>query len=133
MFDRFSRPLHDRLGPRQSGQQQHAAPVRPVQPDRSDQSQQRLAQSHPLKQEYHIKKKDDAVRPMQVDSRNVIADDVVKVGVVSVVIKDVGKKPMDLVNRLNLILRSSCWPMIMRLAAAGQQTSTINLGGARRV
>jgi len=35
--------VHDRLGPRQSGQQQHAAPVRPVQPDRSDRSQQRPA------------------------------------------------------------------------------------------
>ena len=32
-------PVHDRLGPHQSGQQQHAAPIRPVLPDRSDRSQ----------------------------------------------------------------------------------------------
>jgi len=54
-------PMHDLLGPRQSGQQQYAAPVRPVQPDRSDRSQQRPAQSHPTKQEYRIKKKEEEV------------------------------------------------------------------------
>jgi len=61
-------PVHDRLGPRQSGQQQHAAPVRLVQHDRSDRSQQRPVTSRPMKQEYHIKGKDDEVQPMQIDS-----------------------------------------------------------------
>ena len=86
--------VHDRLGPHQSGQQQHAAPVRPVLPDRSDRSQQRPAQSHPPKQEYRVKKMEGEVQPMQVDSRKTTTDEVVKVGNVNVVIKDVGKKPM---------------------------------------
>ena len=66
LFDRFSRPVHDRLGPRQSGQQQHAAPVRPVQPDRSDRSQQRRARSHPPKQEYRIKKEEGEAQPCRL-------------------------------------------------------------------
>ena len=86
--------MHDRLGPRQSGQQQHAAPVRPVQPDRSDQSQQRLVKSHPPKQEYHSKRKEDDVQPMQVEFGKTTTDDVVKIGDVNAVVKDVGKKPM---------------------------------------
>ena len=86
--------VHDRLGPRQSGQQQHAAPVRPVQPDWSDRSQQRPVQSHPLSQEYRVKKKEEDVQPMQVDSGKTTAGDVVKIGDVNVVVKDVGKKPM---------------------------------------
>ena len=60
-------PVHDQLDPRQSGQQQHDASVRPVQPDRSDRSQQRPVQSHPPKQEYRIKKKEGEVQPMQED------------------------------------------------------------------
>ena len=73
-------PMHDRLGPLQSGQQQHATPVRPVQPDRSDRSQQRPVQSHPPKQEYRIKKKEGEVQPMQVDSGKITTDDIVKIG-----------------------------------------------------
>ena len=87
-------PVHDRLGPRQSGRQQHAAPVKPVQLDRLDWSQQRPVQSHPPRQEYRIKKKEDEGQPMQVDSGKTTADEVVKVGDVNVVIKDVGKRPM---------------------------------------
>ena len=94
IFDRFSRPVHDRLGPRQSGQQQHAAPVRPVQPDRSDWSQQRPAQSHPPKQEYRIKKKEDKAQPMQVDSGKTTTNDVVQISDVNMVVKDVEKRPM---------------------------------------
>ena len=90
----YRTPVHDRLGPRQSGQQKYAAPVRPVHTDRSDRSQQRPAQSHPPKQEYHIKEKEDEVQPLQVDSRKTIVDDGVQVGDVNVVVKDVGKKPM---------------------------------------
>ena len=87
-------PVHDRLGPRQSGQQQHAAPVKPVQPDHSDRSQQRPAQSHPPRQEYHVKKREEDVQPMQVESGKTTTNDVVKIGDVNVVVKDVGKKPM---------------------------------------
>ena len=95
IFDRFSRPVHDRLGPRQSGQQQHAAPVRPVQPDRSDRSQQRPVQSHPSKQEYRIKKKKkDEAQPMQVNSEKTTTSDVVQISDVNVVVKDVEKRPM---------------------------------------
>ena len=87
-------PVHDRLGPHQSGRQQYAAPVRPVQPDRSDRSQQRPAQSHPPRQEYRVKKREEDVQPMQVDSGKTTTDDVVKISDVNVVVKDVGKKPM---------------------------------------
>ena len=61
---------------------------------RSDRSQQRLAQSHPPRQEYHIKNKEEDVQPMQVDSGKTTTDDVIKIGDVNVVVKDVGKKPM---------------------------------------
>ena len=37
-------------------------------PDRSDRSQQRLAQVRPMHQEYHVKEKKDEPEPMQVDS-----------------------------------------------------------------
>ena len=74
-------PVHDRLGPRQSGQQQHAAPVGPV-------------QFHPPRQEYRIKRKEEDVPPMQVDSRKTTADDIMKIGDVNVVVKDVRKKAM---------------------------------------
>ena len=87
-------PVHDRLGPRQSGRQHHATPVRPVQPDRSDRSQQRPVQSRPLKQEYRINQKESEAQPMQVDSEKTTTDNVAKVGDVNVVIKDVGKRPM---------------------------------------
>ena len=87
-------PVHDRLGSCQSGQQQQVALVRPVQPDRSDRSQQRPAHSHPPRQEYRVKKREEDVQPMQVDSGKTTTDDVVKIGDVNVVVKDVGKKPM---------------------------------------
>ena len=62
--------------------------------DRSDWSQWRSVQSHPPRQEYRIKRKEDEVQPMQVDSGKATADDVVKIGDVNVVVKDVGKKSM---------------------------------------
>ena len=126
-------PVHDRLGPRQSGQQQHAAPVRPVQPDWSDRSQQRPVQSHPLSQEYRVKKKEEDVQPMQVDSGKTTAGDVVKIGDVNVVVKDVGKKPMVFGKSAKTNPRSLCWLMIMKPATTARQTSAINLDGARRV
>ena len=79
-------PVHDRLGLRQSGQHDRL--------HRSDWSQQGPAQSQPPKQEYRIKKKEEDVQPMQVDSGKTTTDDVIKIGDVNVVVKDVGKKPM---------------------------------------
>jgi len=81
--------VHDRLGPCQSGPQQHAAPVKLVQPDWSDRSLQRPVQSQPPKQVYRVKQKEEEVQPMQVDSGRTTADDVVKVGDANVFIKDV--------------------------------------------
>ena len=43
---------------------------------------------------YRIKQKEEEVQPMQVDSGMTTTDDVVKVGNVNVVLKDVGKKTM---------------------------------------
>jgi len=45
VFDKVTRPVHDRLGPHQSGQRRQPAPVRPVIADRSVRSHQRP--SHP--------------------------------------------------------------------------------------
>jgi len=56
--------------------------------------QQRPAQSHPPRQEYRVKKREEDVQPMQVDSGKTTTDDVVKIGDVNVVVKDIGKKPM---------------------------------------
>ena len=125
--------MHDRLGPRQSSQQQHAAPVKPVQPDHSDRSQQRPAQSHPPKQVYCINQKEDEVQPMQVDFGETAAEDVVKVGNVNVVLKDVGKQPMVFGKSAKTNPRSLCWLMVMKPAVTPRRTSTINLSGARRV
>jgi len=69
---------------------------------------------------------------MQVDSEKTTTDDVVKIGDVNVVVKDVGKKPC-LENRLKQIPRSVYWPMIMRPAVVARRASTTSLGGARRV
>ena len=41
-----------------------------------------------------MKRKEEDVQPMQVDSGKTTTDDVVKIGNVNVVVKDVGKKPM---------------------------------------
>ena len=51
----------------------------PVYPDRSDQSQQRLAQFHPVCQEYRVKEKKDEPVPLQVDSEKVLATKVVQI------------------------------------------------------
>ena len=79
MFDRLKQPVHDRLGQHQSGQGQNTGPVRPVYPDRSDQSQQRSAQVRPAHQEYHVKEKKDEPEPMQLDSEKVPVVKVVQV------------------------------------------------------
>jgi len=50
-------PVHDRLGPHQSGPAQQAPPVRPVPYDQSDRSQQRLTQFVSPQVEYRVKEK----------------------------------------------------------------------------
>jgi len=57
---------------------------------------------------------------MQVDFEKTTADDVVKVGDVNVVIKDVGKKPMVFDKSAKTDPRSLCWLMIMKPAAAAR-------------
>ena len=79
VFDRLKQLVHDRLGEHQSSQGQNPGPVRPVYPDRSDRSQQRPAQVHPVRQEYRIKEKKDEPVPMQVDSEKVPGAKVVQV------------------------------------------------------
>ena len=75
---------------------------------RSDRSKQRPVQSHLPMEEYRIKRKEDEVQPMQVDYGKTTTDDIVRIGDVNVVVKDVGKKPMVLENRLKLIPRRVC-------------------------
>ena len=74
MFDRLKQPVLDRLGQHQSGQGQNPGPVRPVYPDRSDRSQQRLAQVRPVRQEYCVKENKDELVPIQVDSEKAPED-----------------------------------------------------------
>ena len=57
-------PVHDRLGPRQSGPVQQAAPVRPVTSDRSDRSHQRPDQVPAPRFEYRIKEKKEEQKPV---------------------------------------------------------------------
>ena len=79
IFDRLRQPVHDRLGQHQSSQGQNPGPVRPVYPDRSDRSQQRPAQFHPVRQECRIKEKKDELVPMQVDAEKAPPAKVVQV------------------------------------------------------
>lgn len=72
-------PVHDRLGPPQSGPVQPAAPVRPVHTDRSDRSHQRPGKAPVLRFEYRVK-----------------ANAVVQFSEIKVPIKDTGKEPMDI-------------------------------------
>ena len=53
--------------------------VRGRTPDRSDWSQQRPAQVHPVRQEYRVKEKKDELVPMQVDSEKALAAKIVQV------------------------------------------------------
>ena len=87
-------PVHDRLGPRQSGPVQHAAPVRPVATDRSDRSHQRPGQVPAPRFKYHIKEKKEEQKPVADPEKP--KTDVVQIGEVKVPIKDTGKKPIDI-------------------------------------
>ena len=73
---------------------------------------------------------------MQVDFGKATTDEIVKVGDVNVVIKDVWKKPMVFGKLAKTDPRSLCWLMIMKPAAAALRTktkrSTFSLGGAHR-
>ena len=88
-------PVHDRLGPRQSGPVQQVAPVRPVHTDRSDRSHQRPGQASVPRFEYRIKKRKEEQK-LVADSEKLKADFVVQIGEIEVPIKDTGKKPMDI-------------------------------------
>ena len=88
-------PVHDRLGPCQSGPVQQAAPVRPVATDRSDGSHQRPGQASVPRFEYCVKEKKGEQKPM-ADPEKFKADVVVQIGEIKVPIKDTGKKPMDI-------------------------------------
>ena len=122
-------PVHDRLGPHQSGPVQQAAPVRPVTSDRSDRSHQRPGQVPAPRFEYRIKEKKE--------EQKLVADpekpktDVVQISEVKVPIKDTGKKPMNIEKSVEVPSQNRLWPMIMSpVAARVQRTSTISLGGA---
>ena len=87
-------PVHDRLGPRQSGPVQQAAPVRTVTSERSDRSHQRPGQVPAPRFEYRIKEKKEEQKPVADPEKP--KTDVVQIGEVKVPIKDTGKKPMDI-------------------------------------
>ena len=86
-------PVHDRLGPRQSGPVQQAAPVRPVTSDRSDRSHQTPGQVSAPRFEYRIKEKKEEQKPV-ADPEKLKANVVVQIGKIEVPIKDAGKEPM---------------------------------------
>ena len=87
-------PVHDRLGPRQSGPVQQTAPVRPVASNRSDRSHQRPGQVPVPRFEYRVKEKKEEQK-LVVDLEKPKTD-IVQIGEVKVPIKDTGKKPMDI-------------------------------------
>ena len=86
--------MHDRLGLRQFGPVQHAAPVRPVATDRSDRSHQRPGQFPVLRFEYRVKEKKEEQK-LVVDPEKPKTD-AIQIGEIKVPIKDTGKKPMDI-------------------------------------
>ena len=93
-------PVHDRLGPRQSGPVQQAAPVRPVTSDWSDRSHQRPGQVPAPRFEYRIKEKKEEQKPVANPEKP--KADVIQIGEIKVPIKDMGKKPMDIEESANV-------------------------------
>ena len=87
-------PVHDRLGPHQSGPVQQVTPVRPVTSDQSDRSHQRPGQAPAPRFEYRIKEKKEEQKP--VGDLEKSKADVIQIGEIKVPIKDMGKKPMDI-------------------------------------
>ena len=88
-------PVHDRLGPRQTGPVQQTTPVRPISTDRSDRSHQRTGQAPVPRFEYRVKEKKEEQKPV-VDPGKPKADAIVQIGEIKVPIKDAGKEPMDI-------------------------------------
>jgi len=88
-------PIHDRLGPRQSGPVQQAAPVRPVTSDQSDRSHQRPGQAPVPRLEYRVKEKKGEQKPM-ADPEKLKPNVVVQIVEIKVPIKDTSKKSMDI-------------------------------------
>ena len=76
VFDRMIRPVHDRLGPHQSGQRRQPAPVRPVIADRSVRSHERPGKAPFPRQEYRVKGRKVEVQPT-VDLEKIKTDAVV--------------------------------------------------------
>ena len=93
VFSKVSRPVHDRLGPHQSGQRRQPTPVRPVATDRSDRSHQRPDKTHSPRQVYRVKEKKEEVQPT-VNPEKAKADDDVQIGDIKVAVCDVGTRPM---------------------------------------
>ena len=93
VFDKVMRPVHDRLGPHQSGQRRQPTPVRSAIADRSDLSHQRLGKANFPRQEYRVKGRKEEVQPT-IDPEKVKADAVVQIGDIKVAIEDVSKRPM---------------------------------------
>ena len=91
VLDRLTRPVHDRLGPHQSGQRRQPAPVRPVIADRSDRSRQRPGKAPFPRQEYRVKGRKVEVQPT-VDLEKIKTDAVVQIGDTKVAVDNVGKK-----------------------------------------
>ena len=109
-------PVHDRLGPRQSGPVQQAALVRPVTSDWSDQSHQKPVAP---RFEYRIKEKKEDQKSV-ADPEKPKAD-VVQIGEIKVPIKDTGKKPMDIEESADV---PSQKPVIANDHEAGSSKST---------
>ena len=96
--------VHDRLGPRQSGPVQQAAPVRPVTSDRSNRSHQRPGQAPVPRFEYRVKEKKGEQKSV-ADPEKLKADVVVQISEIKVPIKDMGKKPMDIDTSVDVPLQ----------------------------
>ena len=93
MFDKVSRPVHDRLRSNQSGQRRQPAPVRPVATDRSDRSHQRPDKIHSLRQVYRVKEKKEEVQTT-IDPEKAKADDEVQIYNIKVNVSVVSTRPM---------------------------------------
>jgi len=112
-------PVHDRLGPRQSGPGQQVTPVRPVHTDRSDRSHQKPGQAPVPRFEYRVKEKKGEQKAV-VDSEKSKAD-VIQIGEIEVPIRDTGKKPMDVDASVDVPLQK---PVMANDHEAGSSKST---------
>ena len=88
-----------------------------------------------MRREYRVKEKKDEPVPMQVDSEKAPAAKVVQVEDGKGKAQDAQEGPV-IIEKPATFLRSLCWPMIMRPAAATPmiktRRSTSSLGGAHR-